>query len=166
MEIQNLSQRFSVMRLDGRDASTVFALYQTNPQYFEAMQEYPSLDSVKNDMTALPPKKTAEDKFFLGFYDQESLVAVMDLILAFPDEQTAFIGLFMVDGAQQGKGIGSQIIEQTLSYLKTLGFAACRLGYVKTNLQSKAFWEKNGFMPTGAESQRAHYTIVIMEKSI
>jgi len=166
MQIQSLSHRFRVVRLDERDAADVFALYQTNPQYFETMQEYPSPDSVKADLTVLPPKKTADDKFYLGFYEGESLIAVLDLILAFPDEQTAFVGLFMVDHSLQGKGIGSLIIAQALDYLKSLGFSSCRLGYVKTNPQSKAFWEKNGFLPTGDESRRKHYTIVIMEKGI
>ena len=31
----------------------------------------------------------------MGYYDGEKLIAVMDLILTYPDEQTAFIGFFM-----------------------------------------------------------------------
>lgn len=166
MQIQNISLRYDVRRLDERDADVVFALYKTNPQYFDAMHSIPTLESVKDDLTALPPKKTAEDKFYLGFYEGNSLIAIMDLILAFPNERTVFIGLFMVDGAWQGKGIGSLIVTQSLDYLQSLGFSVCRLGYVKTNPQSRAFWEKNGFLPTGVQSQQEHYTIVIMEKGI
>ncbi len=166
MQIENVSQRYGVRKLCERDAEEVFSLYKTNPQYFDAMHDIATLESVKADLVALPLKKTAEDKFYLGFYEGDSLVAIMDLILAFPNERTAFIGLFMVDGAWQGKGIGSLIVTQALGYLKSLGFSACRLGYVKTNPQSRAFWEKNGFLPTGTQSQQEHYTIVIMEKEI
>ena len=166
MQIERLSQCFCVRRLCEKDAQAVYGLYQTNPQYFDAMSDSATLESAKSDLIALPPKKTAEDKFYLGFYEDEKLIAVMDLILAFPNDETAFIGLFMVHGVQQGKGIGSRIVSQALDYLHELGFQACRLGYVKTNQQSRAFWEKNGFLPTGVQSRQEKYTIVIMERKI
>ena len=50
-----------------------------------------------NDMNALPPNKEMCDKYYLGFYDGEKLIAVMDFIMAYPDELTAFIGFFMTD---------------------------------------------------------------------
>ena len=166
MQIQKISKCYCVRRLDEHEVDAVFALYQTNPKYFDAMHDIPTLESVKADLTALPHKKTTEDKFYLGLYEGETLIAIMDLILAYPNNQTAFIGLFMVDGAWQGKGIGSLIIEQALGYIKRLGFTSCRLGFVETNLQSKAFWEKNGFLPTGALRRQERCTIVLMEKSL
>lgn len=49
-----------------------------------------------------------------------NLVAIMDLIIAYPDANTAFIGLFMMDSDYQGKGIGSLIINQCSHYLKNV----------------------------------------------
>lgn len=49
----------------------------------------------------------------------------------------------------QGKGIGSTIIEESLAYLEKQGFTHVRLGYMKGNKQSRHFWIKNGFTPTG-----------------
>ncbi len=54
------------------------------------------------------------------------LIAVMDLILKYPNDETAFIGLFMVDSASQGKGTGTAIIEECLCFLKTAGSEACQ----------------------------------------
>ena len=166
MKIESLSRSYHVVRFSEADAEKVFSLYQTNPQYFEAMGDIATLDGAKADLIALPPKKTSDDKYFCGYYDGDELVALMDLILGFPNEQTAFIGLFMVHAAQQGRGVGSNIIADALAYLRFLGFTACRLGYVKTNAQSKAFWLKNGFLPTGVECVQEKYTIVMMEKRI
>ena len=42
-------------------------------------------------MEALPPQKSYED-----FFEENILVAYMDLILAYPAEDIAFIGLFMM----------------------------------------------------------------------
>ena len=59
MQIQNFSPRFMVKQLESSDAAMVYMLYQGNPQYFDAMQDAPTLESAKADLTALPPKKTA-----------------------------------------------------------------------------------------------------------
>ena len=166
MKIENLSRSYCVVRFAESDAEKVFSLYQTNPQYFAAMGDIPTFDGAKADLIALPPKKSSEDQYYVGFYDGEELIALMDLILAFPNEQTAFIGLFMVHARRQGRGVGSNIIADALACLRSLGFCACRLGYVKTNEQSKSFWLKNGFLPTGVESEQEKYTIVMMEKGI
>jgi len=165
-QVENLSKRYKVRMLDDSDVAAVYALCKENPLYYQYCPPFVTEDSIRADMAALPPRKTPEDKFYLGFYEDEKLIAVMDLILAFPNDETAFIGLFMVHGAQQGKGIGSRIVSQALDYLHELGFQACRLGYVKTNQQSRAFWEKNGFLPTGVQSKQEKYTIVIMERKI
>ena len=53
-------------------------------------------ESIHEDMNMLPPNKSKEDKFYIGFFDNHILVAVMDLIINFPDNKTAFIGLFMM----------------------------------------------------------------------
>lgn len=166
MKAEELSNRFQVRQLDGSEADKVFALYQSNPQYFEAMNDTPSLESVKADMVALPPKKKPEDKHYLGFFDENRLLAVMDLIEAYPDSETAFIGLFMVDGAYHNQGIGSSMISEVLFTLKTNGFSRVRLGYIETNIQSEAFWYKNGFAPTGTKREQKDYTVIVMQKEL
>lgn len=50
-----------------------------------------------NDLKALPEGKSLEDKFYIGFFENDSLIAIMDFILSFPKEDTVFIGLFMMD---------------------------------------------------------------------
>ena len=96
-------------------------------------------------MDALPPGKGYEDKFYIGFFDGDDLVAVMDLIRDYPEKQIAFIGLFMVDAQFQGKGVGTKIIQKCIQRFRILGFESVRLGVDIGNPQSFAFWRKNGF---------------------
>lgn len=166
MEVKRLSLRYSVRALRLCNAQEILNLYNGNPMYFEHMHSMPTPGSVKDDLTALPPGKTYSDKRYVGFYDGENLVAIMDLIEGFPNPETAFIGLFMVDQAYQGNGVGSLIIQEALSALGTIGFVYVRLGYVETNAQSRAFWYKNGFEPTGVKSEQDKYTVVMMQKAI
>ena len=55
-------------------------------------------------MRALPKNKEQKDKLYVGFYDASELVAVMDLILAYPDDETAFLGFFMLKRSFTGRG--------------------------------------------------------------
>lgn len=117
-------------------------------------------------MKALPPGKSYEDKYYLGYLDGGRLIAVMDYINAFPDDQTDFIGFFMVDSVLQKKGVGSDIIQELCEYLRQEGRRAIRLGWVQGNLQAEHFWKKNGFNETGAVSKTDLYSIVIAEKKL
>ena len=96
-------------------------------------------------MKALPPGKSYDDKYYIGFFENDSLVAIMDLILYYPTKGIAFIGLFMTNIQYQHKGIGSNIISEITMSLKSLGYRKIRLGVDKGNPQSYSFWSKNNF---------------------
>lgn len=173
-EESKFSSRFYVRKLSEKDAGEVYDLCRTNPVYYEHMKEEPSVQGIAADMSALPPGSRPENKFFVGYYEKEdlagnasdSLIAVLDLIVAWPNEDTALIGWLMLHKSRQRKGIASRIAAELSEYLKARGFSRIRLGYVKGNEESRRFWEKNGFLPTGEESEREQYTVVVMQKEL
>ncbi|HFI0270511.1 TPA: GNAT family N-acetyltransferase [Streptococcus suis] len=162
MKISQFSNRYQVRKLADADLEQVLALYQTNPLYFEHFPPLPSLESLANDLVDCPPGKELSDKYFLGFWDKERLVAILDLIDGYPTEDTAYIGLFMVDSRLAGQGLGSKIIAKLLTQLAT-HFKKVRLGYVESNPQSSHFWSKVGFCPTGEVKELAGKNIVLTE---
>ncbi|HEL1648744.1 GNAT family N-acetyltransferase [Streptococcus suis] len=162
MKISPFSNHYQVRKLTDADLEQVLALYQTNPLYFEHFPPLPSLESLANDLVDCPPGKELSDKYFLGFWDKERLVAILDLIDGYPTAEVAYIGLFMVDAHFSGQGLGSKIIAELLPQLATR-FKKVRLGYVESNPQSSHFWSKVGFCPTGEVKELAGKTIVIAE---
>lgn len=162
MNLQSLSTKYLVKRIEDADISDVFALCEGNPLYYQYCPPFVTPESIKSDMLALPPGKTMEDKYYLGFYLGDQLIAIMDLIDGYPNAETAFIGFFMMDQRWQGKHIGTEIITEACSYLKEAGFSEVRLGYAKGNFQSEAFWFKNCFEKTGVEKQADNYVSVLM----
>ena len=66
----------------------------------------------------------------------------------------------MMDVNYQNKGIGSKVIGEILSYLKSENYENIRLGVDKGNPQSSSFGDKNGFVTVG-ENQ-----YIIMERII
>ncbi|HFI0458093.1 TPA: GNAT family N-acetyltransferase [Streptococcus suis] len=165
MKINQISNHFQVRKLTEADLEQVLALYQSNPLYFEHFPPLPSLESLANDLVDCPPGKEQSDKYFLGFWDKERLVAILDLIDGYPTAEIAYIGLFMVDAHFSGQGLGSKIIAELLPQLAS-HFQKVRLGYVASNLQSSHFWAKVGFCPTGEVKELAGKTIVIAEYAL
>lgn len=166
MDISKLSIRYQVKKITESDLDELYELALSNPLYYEHMHESPLKESLKNDLSALPPHKTLKDKYFVGFYDENTLIAALDLILCYPNEQTAFIGWFITHKKVQGQGIGTKLILDIEQYLTALGFQSIRLGYVKTNPQSEHFWVKQGFQPTGVVTHTDQYEIVVLQKNI
>ena len=157
---------YKARKLTEANVPDILDLYLENTEYFMHCPPSPSRETVKEDLTALPPGKKAADKYFIGIFDGDFLVAVMDLIDRYPDNRTAFIGLFMVSKSCQRKGVGTYIVKALSQTLKAEGYMRIRLGYMKTNLSAQSFWLKQGFQPTGTESAREHYTVIEAEKRL
>lgn len=166
MDITQLSPRYGVRRLCKDDMKRIFDLCSSNPLFYQYHPPFVTEESILNDMEALPPHKGKEDKFYAGFFAQNDLVAVMDLILDYPREKTAFIGFFMMHQHYQGEGLGSDIIQDCASCLSAWGFSKIRLAIDKGNPQSEAFWTKNHFFKTGEEFLNGDLAYVPMERAL
>lgn len=163
-EVQELSKRYAVRRLTEADAERIYALSVENPMFYRYCPPVVSRESILHDMKALPPRTTYDDKYYIGYFEGDRLIAVMDLILRYPNEETAFVGLFMMEKGSQGKGLGSAIVRECFEFLGSRGCRFIRLGFAKGNPQSEAFWVKNGFVRTGVEADNGDYTVVVMER--
>lgn len=166
MDIKKLSSCYTVKPLAEKDIDAVYRLSVGNPLFYKYCPPHVTHDGILKDMRALPPKKTYDDKYYLGFWDSEMLIAVLDLITHFPDDKTAFIGLFMLDISVQGKGVGSEIFGEIANALYKMGYSYIKLGFAKGNPQSDHFWRKNGFSDTGIEYQNDEYTVVVLQKAL
>jgi len=145
--ISDLSAAYRVRALSERDLAAVLALCESNPLYYRHCGFAPTAQTVRADMTELPPGKTPDDKHFVGFFEGDRLAAVLDFVGGYPDPATAYVGFFMVDGRLSGRGIGTGLIEEICGSLKGRGFSAVRLAYHPQNPQASHFWRKNGFLP-------------------
>ena len=162
----DFSERYAARPLTASDADAILTLCAENEQFYRYHPPLATKESVLEDLSALPPGKSAADKHYLGFFDGEGLVAVLDLIERYPQEDGAYIGFFMTRKAVQGRGVGSALIGELLNELREEGFRRVRLAVDRGNPQSKAFWEKNGFVLTGEEMPHDASAYLLMEREL
>lgn len=166
MDIQDFSEQFNVRILNDSDVPQIYELCKNNRIYYKYCPPFVSEESICKDMSALPPNKSPEDKFYVGYFDNEKLIAVLDLIREYPVKDTVFIGFFMVDISAQNKGVGSEIIAELCLCLQKYNYSHVRLGWVEGNKQAESFWHKNGFEETGVTSQTETYRIIFAQRDI
>ena len=161
--ISKLSSRYRVRRMKDSDADDILTLCLQNTQYYQFCGKQPSKELILSDLHMTPPNTSENSKFYVGFYDRDTLVAVMDLIEGYPDDEAAFIGFFMMNRQLQGKQIGTGIIQEVCRSVKESGMKSILLGIDKGNPQSTHFWKKNGFHVIREVAQEGG-TILVAEK--
>ncbi|MQS75681.1 GNAT family N-acetyltransferase [Companilactobacillus halodurans] len=166
IKIEDLSKKFQVKKLTPSDASTVLNLANSNSSYYNFCPPRPTRHSILEDINVVPADKTQDDKYFVGFYQDNKLIAILDMIMKYPDEITAWIGFFMVNADNQKKGVGSLIMGELLPILKQSGLKQVELAYPKGNSISEKFLKKNKFEKTGQEISVPGYTVVVMKQNL
>jgi ribosomal protein S18 acetylase RimI-like enzyme len=135
------------------DVDAVQELIESDPGYTERITGYPPGSSDAQSLLMMRPGSIPEDaKVVLGAWEDDELVAVVDLLRGYPNESTAFIGLLEVHGKHQRCGRGAaayglveQYVAGTWPEVEKL-----RLAVVDTNADTAVkFWVAMGFRQTG-----------------
>ncbi|MFC6175589.1 GNAT family N-acetyltransferase [Companilactobacillus huachuanensis] len=164
LDINKLSTSYQVKKLTPLDADHALQLVQSNLNFFNFCPPAPTRHSILEDMKIVPADKNLDDKYYLGYYDEDKLIAILDLITGYPAPKDAWVGFFMVDAKCQKKGIGSNIFTDLENSLDKNGIERIELAFPKGNEQSQQFLLKNKFLPMDREVPVPGYTMVIMEK--
>jgi ribosomal protein S18 acetylase RimI-like enzyme len=99
----------------------------------------------------VPEGRSPEDKAPFGVWAGDELVGLLDLLLRYPDDETLYVGLLLIDRRRQGQGIGTaayQALERGL-LPRWPWVGRLRLSVVRTNDQVLGFWRRMGFTETG-----------------
>ena len=104
MDVKDLSSTYHVRRLTAQDMDAIYELSIGNPLFYEYCPPYVTREGIAEDMRALPPGRHDRDKFYVGYFSGDELIAIMDLIFSYPAKSTAWIGLFMMDQRHQNRG--------------------------------------------------------------
>lgn len=158
------SGEYQVRALCEAELPEILRLCSGNPLYYAHFPPPATEQSILADMRALPPRTEAKDKYYVGFFDGERLIAVLDLIEGYPKKGTAWIGFFMTDAAVQNTGVGTRIVDALCACLREYGLDAVMLCWVRGNPQAEHFWKKNRFSETGHLWEQESRTLVLARR--
>ena len=148
LDVNALSTSHDVRTITPAEISDVYGLCKSNQKYYTRLHDAPTVESLTRIISCVPEGAAGNDKHFVGFYDGEQLVAVLELITGYPESNDAFIGWFMVDAMFQRQGIGSQIFADVRAAVAAQGYDYLSLFCEKENDTAIAFWKAQGFRET------------------
>lgn len=102
LDINAFFPGYRVSPLGEADLAAALALCQSNPLYYRHFGIQPTLENLRENLTALPPGKALEDKYFLGLWQGGKLIALLDLIAGYPEPDTAWISAARAGGWAPG----------------------------------------------------------------
>ncbi len=137
---------YNVVRIDENNIEDAFKLMQSNTYFYSRTQSHIlTLEECKEDITALPPNTDLEQKFFMGIYIKDELIAILDYVEGYPHKNVVYLGFFMLHMDKHKKGIGRQLINVLIQAAKDNNFIEMKLACYETNETGYLFWRKMGF---------------------
>ena len=147
--------RLRLRRLSPADTAGVQALCQRCADYFLLHEGTPPGPSAAGDIfEALPPGKSAADKFVFGVESAGGLKGIVDLVRDFPETGTWMLGLLLLEPSERGRGTGKAVHKALASWAAGCGAAAFRIGVVEENARGRRFWSSLGYLTQKDVSMR------------
>lgn len=145
-------------------------IFKHSPSYFRYISgQEATPEAAKDTLTELPPGCGYHQKFVFLIELQNQYIGVSDLVLRYPDNETAFLGLLLLNEDFQGKGMGRQAYQLHEQFARENNFHKIRLAVVETN-PVLDFWRKLGFQETGITRPYQHHLVTsvvkVLEKTL
>ncbi len=163
-------KNYKIIPITEENIEEAFQLMRSNTYFYSKTQFHElTLEECREDITALPPDTTIDQKFFLGIYEEDRMIAVLDYLEGYPTKDTAFIGLFMLDNEIHGMGIGKNIIDAFIRSAKENQYIKVKLGCFETNEIGHRVWSKLGFekeRETKREVDGRELNLIVMQRPL
>lgn len=126
--------------------------------------------SAEGILKSCPPSKDPlKDKFVLGFYENDQLMGLLDLIQNYPENAVLSIGYLLVHPACRSQKKGQTIIENLVISTRKQGVRKLRCVVQKQNPRALKFWKSCGFDIVETKKQSLGFNdndVDILEKLI
>ncbi|SHO43360.1 GNAT family N-acetyltransferase [Anaerocolumna xylanovorans] len=96
----------------------------------------------------LPPIENADISDYYMMTIQKvngQIIGFFDLYHGYPDKDTIWISIFVIDKEVQGKAYGQEVIKAICDECKKAGWKSIGLGVYLKNWKGLRFWSNNGF---------------------
>ncbi len=158
---------YDIRRLSGDDGIDVQDLCERCSDFSMLIEgRPPEKDAGNSILSDLPPGKELKDKYVFGVYNENNtLIAVIDMIKDYKEPGEWIIGLLMIDPSDRGNGLGRKLHELIKTWVLEEHGKALRIGVVEENYRGHKFWREMGYVEAGrakATYGKKENTVIIM----
>ena len=137
---------YTVKRLTPADVDEILALQAKHSEYHQHYQTNPVTKAdILAELETLPSKALPEQKFYLGFYAQDELVVLVDLVLDHPQANCAWLGLVMTEKTKLRQHYATKVLTALRSALKREGYKELMTSSALSDVNAQAFLNVQGF---------------------
>ncbi|MFS4582859.1 GNAT family N-acetyltransferase [Phaeobacter sp. C3_T13_0] len=145
----------SIRSLDpSADVDLVAAFYRDAPDYWLLVEGGPpGRKKAESFFTDGPPGCDPARSYRLGLFLEGRLSGLAELSFGFPEQDDAYLGLMILGTWARGNGRGKQFLTHVEGLARSRGSAHMFLAVIEANPKARAFWEREGFSPTGFSAE-------------
>lgn len=143
-----------IRELAATEAPLIARFYREAPHYWllaEGLVE-PERQAAEF-FTDAPPNSDPAQSHRLGLFLKGRLSGVADVSYGFPDPDDAYLGLMLLGPWAQGCGHGRAFLAHAETLARSRGAPRLYLAVLDANPRGRAFWLREGFLPTGLVRQ-------------
>ena len=163
----------NVTQLEGTEPelTALQRVLDATPGYFNLITGRPATSDEAQKLFEPPPSSCKYDeKLVYGVFLGDEMIGCVDILRGYPDEHTAFLGLFLISEAWQSMGYGRYALDWMNATITEWGCTKVRLAVVDTNRPALAFWQHFGLDDTGErhryEGGEVKAEIIVLEKTL
>ncbi len=141
----------------------------SNGEYFRLFEDGTANDQTCAEMiNSVPPNFDIHNKLFLGLWKHGQAVAIIDILMQYPQKNSIWISLLLVHEQMHGQGIGRTIDHALVKAAQKNGYISIQLGVIDENKQALFFWQKLDYRITGSKTAISHpgRDIYLLQKEI
>lgn len=97
--------------------------------------------------------------YCIGFSNDKQSVAFLSLLEGYPESESLYIGLFLIDREYQYKSIGTKIMNGVIDAAFYSGYKKIKLSVQDNNNSGYPFWKKLGFKSVKKRRCKGFYNI-------
>ncbi len=133
--------------LQATDTAAVADLFRRAADYVLLESGQPPNSSQTEDFfTGTPPGIDPATKLHFGWFEQDHLVAMSEVVFGFPNLDDAYIGLLLIDPAHRGERLGQKMLDHVFAAAKTRHAPRILIAVLEENTKGHRFWSKMGFV--------------------
>lgn len=136
--------------MDPSEVALVALFYRDAPDYWILAEgQCEPTQKAAAFFTDCPPNCNPAQSARLGFFLGDRLSGLAELSFGFPSAGDAYLGLMMLGPWAQGAGHGAAFLAAIEAIARAADAPTLYLAVLDANPRGRAFWQREGFTPTG-----------------